>query len=133
MEHSDQLFLIADPVTARNRVKQTSKKIIVPAKSNPIARVRVNVPVSHLDRDFDYLVPATIDSQCQIGDRVRVRFAGKLADAIVVERIAASEYTKLAPIERAVGPALTPETLNLAHSVADRYIGTQTNQSSDSP
>jgi len=123
MEHSDQLFLIADPVTARNRVKQTSKKIIVPAKSNPIARVRVNVPVSHLDRDFDYLVPATIDSQCQIGDRVRVRFAGKLADAIVVERIAASEYTKLAPIERAVGPALTPETLNLAHGVADRYIG----------
>lgn len=123
MEQSDQLFLLADPASARKRVKSASKKIVEPAKDNPIARVRVNVPVSHLDRDFDYLVPANIDGQCQIGDRVRVRFAGKLADAIIVDRIALSEFAKLAPIERAVGSALTPETLDLVRAVSERYVG----------
>ncbi len=123
MEQGDQLFLLADPASARTRVKSVNKKIVESAEVNPIARVRVNVPVSHLDRDFDYLVPASIDAQCQVGDRVRVRFAGKLVDAIVVDRMAASEFAKLAPIERAVGPALTPETLELVHAVTDRYVG----------
>lgn len=123
MNQEDQLFLLADPVAARKRVKPVSGKIVDITEINPIARVRVNVPVSHLDRDFDYLVPATIESQCRIGDRVRVRFAGKLADAIIVDRIAESEFTKLSPIERAIGPALTPETLDLVRAVVDRYVG----------
>jgi primosomal protein N' (replication factor Y) len=83
MEQGDQLLLLADLPAVRTRVKVREKKVVAPAEVNPIARVRVNVPVSHLDRDFDYLVPASIEAQCQVGDRVRVRFAGKLADAIV--------------------------------------------------
>lgn len=123
MEQADQLFLLADPTTARKRVTTVRQKNCESAHVNPVARVRVNVPVSHLDRDFDYLVPASLEAQCHIGDRVRVRFAGKLADAIVVDRIPVSEFTKLAFIERAVGPALTVETLDLVHAVADRYVG----------
>lgn len=123
MDQEDQLFLLADPAVARKRVKPVVKKIVEITETNPIARVRVNVPVSHLDRDFDYLVPAAIETQCRIGDRVRVRFSGKLADAIVVDRIAESEFTKLSPIERGIGPALTPETLDLVRAVADRYVG----------
>ena len=123
MEQGDQLFLLADPAIARKQVKSVHKKIVEPAEFNPIARVRVNVPISHLDRDFDYLVPAAIDGQCRVGDRVRVRFAGKLSDAIVVDRLAESEFEKLASIERAVGPALTPEILDLVRAVADRYVG----------
>jgi primosomal protein N' (replication factor Y) len=123
MDQGDQLYLLADPSVARKRVKPVVKKAVEIAETNAIARVRVNVPVSHLDRDFDYLVPAAIDAQCQVGDRVRVRFSGKLADAIVVDRISDSEFAKLAPIERAVGPALTPETLDLVRAVADRYVG----------
>jgi primosomal protein N' (replication factor Y) len=123
MDQEDQLFLLADPVVARKRVRPVVKKIVEITEVNPIARVRVNVPVSHLDRDFDYLVPAAIEARCRIGDRVRVRFSGKLADAIVVDRIPESEFTKLAPIERAIGPALTPETLDLVQAVAHRYVG----------
>lgn len=123
MDQDDQLFLLADPSAVRKRVKPVGKKIIEIAQEYPIARVRVNVPVSHLDRDFDYLVPEDIEAQCQIGDRVRVRFSGKLADAIVVDRIAESEFAKLAPIERAIGPALSMETLDLVRAVADRYVG----------
>lgn len=123
MEQEDQLFLLADPAAVRKRVKPVVKKIVEITETNPIARVRVNVPVSHLDRDFDYLVPAAIETQCRIGDRVRVRFSGKLADAIVVDRIAESEFTKLSPVERGIGPALTPQTLDLVRAVADRYVG----------
>jgi primosomal protein N' (replication factor Y) len=123
MDQEDQLFLLADPAIVRKRVNSVAKKKVEIADIDPIARVRVNVPVSHLDRDFDYLVPAAIEAQCRIGNRVRVRFSGKLADAIVVDRIAESEFTKLSPIERAIGPALTQETLDLVHAVADRYVG----------
>ncbi len=123
MESGDQLYLLADFPAARTRVKPLSKKIVEYAEVNPIARVRVNVPVSHLDRDFDYLVPAALDSKCLVGNRVRVRFGGKLTDAIVVGRAAESEFAKLAAIERAVGPALTPETLELVHAVTERYVG----------
>ena len=123
MEQGDQLLLLADLPAVRTRVKVREKKVVAPAELNPIARVRVNVPVSHLDRDFDYLVPASIEAQCQVGDRVRVRFAGKLADAIVVDRLVESEFAKLAFIERAVGPALTAETIELVQSVAERYVG----------
>ena len=123
METGDQLFLLADLPAVRKRAQVREKKIVSPAGVNPVARVRVNVPVSHLDRDFDYLVPAGIETQCQVGDRVRVRFAGKLADAIVVDRIMDSEFANLAFIERAVGPALTAETIELVRSVAERYIG----------
>jgi primosomal protein N' (replication factor Y) len=123
MEQGDQLLLLADLPAVRTRVKVREKKVVAPAEVNPIARVRVNVPVSHLDRDFDYLVPASIEAQCQVGDRVRVRFAGKLADAIIVDRLVESEFAKLAFIERAVGPALTAETIELVQSVAERYVG----------
>lgn len=122
MDQGDQLYLLADPDVVRKRVKSVNKKAIEISAENPIARVRVNAPVSHLDRDFDYLVPAAIEAQCQVGDRVRVRFSGKLTDAIVVDRIASSEFAKLAPIERAIGPALTTETLDLVHAVCDRYV-----------
>ena len=123
MESGDQLYLLADFPAARTRVKPLSKKIVEYAEVNPIARVRVNVPVSHLDRDFDYLVPAALNSKCLVGNRVRVRFGGKLTDAIVVGRAAESEFAKLAAIERAVGPALTSETLELVHAVTERYVG----------
>jgi len=123
MDQGDQLYLLADSAVARKKVKTARNKVVEVAEVNPIARVRVNVPVSHLDRDFDYLVPAAIDAQCRVGDRVRVRFSGKLADAIVVDRIVESEFAKLAPIERAIGPALTRETLDLVRAVTDRYVG----------
>ncbi|MDP9116053.1 MAG: hypothetical protein M3O28_02100, partial [Actinomycetota bacterium] len=98
-----------------------------PAPGNPVALVMVDVTLAHLDRPFDYLVPATLDASVQAGSRVRVRFAGRLVDAYVLERRAASEHDgRLAYLERVVGTdaVLTQETAALFRSVADRWAGT---------
>ena len=50
----------------------------------------VDVPLAHLDRPFDYPVPATMADDAVPGARVKVRFAGQDVDGFVVERAAAS-------------------------------------------
>ena len=97
-----------------------------PAAALPVARLYVDVPLAHLDRPFDYLVPADLDADVQAGSRVRVRFSGRLVDAFVLERRADTDHEgKLAFLERAVGgdPVLTPETAALFRAVADRWAG----------
>lgn len=86
----------------------------------------VDVPLAHLDRPFDYLVPGELGEAVQIGSRVRVRFAGRLVDAYVLALGAGDPKFggPLAPIQRAVGePVLTGETIRLCRAVADRYAG----------
>ncbi len=98
-----------------------------PAATIPVARVCVDVNLPHLDRLFDYLVPADADDIAQPGVRVRVRFAGQLLDGILIERVAESEHSgRLAYLEKVVSPerVLTPEVARLARAVADRYAGT---------
>ena len=97
-----------------------------PAGSLPVARVCVDLPLPHLDRPFDYLVPDTDTAAAQPGVRVRVRFAGQLVGGWLLERVAASEHPgKLAYLERVVSPepVLRPEVLRLARAVAARYAG----------
>ncbi|HZD97288.1 MAG TPA: primosomal protein N' [Micromonosporaceae bacterium] len=92
-----------------------------------MARVCVDVNLPHLDRPFDYLVPADVDEIAQPGVRVRVRFAGQLLDGILLDRVAESEHGgRLAYIEKVVSAerVLTPEVARLARAVADRYAGT---------
>jgi len=86
----------------------------------------VDVPLPHLDRPFDYAVPADLDELVVPGARVRVRFAGRLVDAYVLERSEQTDHAgTLAMIERAVGgePVLTDETAALFRAVADRWAG----------
>jgi primosomal protein N' (replication factor Y) len=85
----------------------------------------VDVPLPHLDRPFDYLVPATVDQDVHVGSRVRVRFSGRLVDGFVIERHdRVDEGRKLAFLERAVGEAvLTDQTITLFRAVADRWAG----------
>ncbi len=93
----------------------------------PVARVAVDIPLAHLDRPFDYLVPERLAGQAVPGCRVRVRFAGQLTDGYLLERVAASEHPgQLARLERVVAPepVLSPEIAALAREVADRYAGT---------
>lgn len=97
-----------------------------PADGLPVARVCVDVPLAHLDRLFDYLVPADLANQARPGTRVRVRFAGQLVDGWLLERVEESEHRgRLAYLERVVSPepVLTPEIARLARAVADRYGG----------
>jgi len=94
-----------------------------------VARVVVDVPLAHLDRPFDYAVPDELAEQVVAGCRVRVRFAGKLVDGVVLELAGGTDHTgKLAPLAKVVSaePVLTPEVAELARSVADRYAGSMT-------
>jgi len=93
----------------------------------PVARVAVDISLAHLDRPFDYLVPASMDGAAVPGCRVRVRFAGQLVGGYLLERAKASEHQgRLARLERVISPepVLTPEIFDLARAVADRYAGT---------
>jgi primosomal protein N' (replication factor Y) (superfamily II helicase) len=98
-----------------------------PAEHLPVARIAVDVPLAHLDRPFDYLVPQRLAAAAVPGCRVRVRFAGQLTGGYLLERAAASEHPgQLAYLERVVSPepVLSPETAALAREVADRCAGT---------
>ena len=98
----------------------------VAAGAWPVARIAVDVSLPHLDRTFDYAVPAALADLAVAGSRVRVRFAGRLVDGFVLERVERSEHIgKLAPIAKSVSaePVLAPEIAALARAVADRYAG----------
>jgi primosomal protein N' (replication factor Y) (superfamily II helicase) len=97
-----------------------------PAADLPVARVAVDVPLAHLDRPFDYRVPEHLDAQAVAGVRLRVRFAGRLVDGFLLERVAESAHAgKLAWVEKVVSPepVLTAEVAALCRAVADRYAG----------
>jgi primosomal protein N' (replication factor Y) len=91
-----------------------------------VARVAVDVALAHLDRPFDYCVPEHLDAVAVPGVRLRVRFAGRLVDGFLLERVAESAHTgRLAWVEKVVSPepVLSPEVGALCRTVADRYAG----------
>ncbi|NUR79826.1 MAG: primosome assembly protein PriA, partial [Dermatophilaceae bacterium] len=93
----------------------------------PVAAVVVETPLAHLDRVFEYSVPADLEVDAVPGARVRVRFSGRELDGFVVERREAPQHDgRLTPLRRVVSPepVLTPEVLALSRAVADRYAGT---------
>ncbi|WBB94619.1 primosomal protein N' [Verrucosispora sp. WMMC514] len=96
-----------------------------PADGSPVARVCVDVPLAHLDRPFDYLVPQALAADAVPGVRVKVRFAGQLVDGWLLERTERSDHPKLAYLDKVVSavPVLAPEVARLARVVADRYAG----------
>jgi primosomal protein N' (replication factor Y) len=99
-----------------------------PAEVDPVARVLVDVPLAHLDRGFDYAVPASMAEDARPGVRVKVRFAGRDVDGFVLERSAASDHDgSLTPVRRVVSgePVLLPAIAALAADVAERYAGTR--------
>ena len=99
------------------------------AETDPVASVLVDVPLAHLDRPFDYLVPHTLDSQAVPGARVKVRFAGQDVDGFVVARKATSDHGgKLQPLRRVVSaePVQTPEIAALTDEISRRWARTRT-------
>ncbi|WP_350268839.1 primosomal protein N' [Brevibacterium sp. CBA3109] len=97
------------------------------AAEDPVAHVLIDHPVPHLARAFDYAVPEKFADTARPGVRVRVKFAGKLRDGFLLERVEKSEHIgPLAAIERITSPVvvLTPELLRLGAATARRYAGT---------
>ncbi|MDX2676029.1 primosomal protein N' [Streptomyces sp. NY05-11A] len=137
----EQLALIRESVRQAKapRAKPRTWRGAALAEELPVARVLVDKGVLHLDRYFDYAVPAELDADAQPGVRVRVRFGagrgrvregrregGGLIDGFLIERLAASDYSgPLAALAQVVSPepVLSQELLGLARTVADRYAG----------
>jgi primosomal protein N' (replication factor Y) len=89
--------------------------------------VAVDVPLPHLDRMFDYLVPESMADSAVPGCRVRVRFSGQLVGGYLIGRAETTEHPgRLAFLHRVVSPepVLTADIAGLARAVADRYGGT---------
>ncbi len=99
-----------------------------PAEVDPVAHVLVETPLAHLDRPFDYAVPASMAESAVPGARVKVRFAGKDLDGFVVSRSDHTDHTgTLTPLRRVVSPepVLSPAIAELAGLLAERYAGTR--------
>jgi primosomal protein N' (replication factor Y) len=108
--------------------RRTPKKAEPVAERDPVARVLVDTPLAHLDRTFDYAVPASMAETAVPGARVKVRFAGKSLDGFVLERAEASDHPgALAPVQRVVSPepVLHASVAALACALAERYAGTR--------
>ncbi|ADG74751.1 primosomal protein N' (replication factor Y) - superfamily II helicase-like protein [Cellulomonas flavigena DSM 20109] len=98
-----------------------------PAATAPVARVCVDLAPPHLDRPFEYLVPADLDTSARPGVRVKVRFAGQDVDGWLLERVDRAEHDgRLLPLRRVVSDeaVVAPQVLALARAVADRWAGT---------
>jgi primosomal protein N' (replication factor Y) len=93
----------------------------------PVARVLLESSLPHLDRPFDYSVPASLDAAAQPGVRVKVKFNGQELSGYLVDRVAESDAGHtLVPLHKVVSavPVLTPAILELAGRVAAGYAGT---------
>lgn len=116
-----QLTLVGAPVRARRSDTGAA------AAELPVARVLLDVPLPHLDRPFDYLVPQSMSDDAVAGARVAVRFAGTDHQGFILERIEASDHPgRLSRLRRVVSPepVLSPQIARLARVIADRYAGT---------
>ncbi|MEP7091496.1 MAG: primosomal protein N', partial [Nocardioidaceae bacterium] len=122
------------PALARARARQARDgaaslpEQVDAAPELPVARVLVDVALAHLDRPFDYLVPARMHESVVPGSRVKVRFAGQDVHGFVLDRVEHSEHAgRLAPLRRAVSaePVLSPAVARLSGLVAARYAGTR--------
>lgn len=129
-EGTEQLALVPAAVSLRRSPGPKAAKSVDPvelASQFAVARVAVDIAHSHLDRLFDYSVPADLDAKAVPGCRVKVRFAGKLADGFLTERVDSSDHEgKLGLIVKVVSAeaVLRPDVLDAARLVADRYAGT---------
>lgn len=97
------------------------------AETDPVVEVAVDSHLAHLDRPFEYSVPARLAEAAQPGVRVRVRFAGRSVDGFVLARKSTAEHTgRLTPLLKVVSDevVLTPHLARLCRDVADHYAGT---------
>jgi len=106
------------------------KAEVAPAASGPralvlpVARVRVDTGVFHLDQLYDYAIPEKLSAQIQIGVRVQLPFGGRETEGIVQERVAQAERAgELKPISKVLSPhpIATIESLTLFEVLAQKY------------
>ena len=85
-----------------------------------VARVTLDVAVR---REFDYLVPAQLESSVQEGTRVKVPFGPREVMGVVTKILDESPHGNLREIIKTVGgqALVTPSILRLVRWIADYY------------
>lgn len=92
--------------------------------AQPVAKILLEVPVLHLDRLFDYLIPNDLDEAAQPGVRVKVRFGHQELFGWLIRRSDTIDtVARLSTIRKVISvlPVLEPKVLELAHTVAEHY------------
>lgn len=90
----------------------------------PVARIRVDTGVFHLDQLYDYAIPERLSEQISTGIRVQLPFGGRETEGIVVERIEIAERAgQLKTITKVLSPhpIATPASLKLFDGLAEQY------------
>ena len=104
------------------------RTVTVAGVHNPVARVLLDSPVPHLDRTFDYLVPAAMAQQALPGTRVMVRFGEQEMRGWIWERGSTTTHIgRLSALRRVVSdlPVLPEGSRRLIEAVASRSCGTR--------
>src|SRR5471032_812434 len=85
-----------------------------------IARVSLEIA---LRKEFDYLVPAELAAQVEVGSRVQVPFGARKIFGTVTALAEESAHTKLKPILKVIGAQtlVTPKVLKLARWIGEYY------------
>ena len=85
-----------------------------------IARVSLEIA---LRKEFDYLIPAELAGQIEVGSRVQVPFGARKIPGTVTALAEESAHTKLKPILKVIGAhsLVTPKVLQLARWIGEYY------------
>ena len=85
-----------------------------------IARVSLEIA---LRKEFDYLIPAELAGQIEVGSRVQVPFGPRKIFGCVTALVEESAHARLKPILKVIGAQtlVTPKVLKLARWIAEYY------------
>ncbi|WP_084078265.1 hypothetical protein [Demequina sp. NBRC 110057] len=123
----DALFSLPAPGPAPAPAPSRKRRAAPPVEdeAGPVARVRVDSPLPHLDKPLDYRVPPKLADTVEVGSRVRVPMAGQLVSAVVTAIAENSDFDgALARVKSSsLVPSFTPDAVALAERIARRYAG----------
>ena len=94
------------------------------AQSLPVAKIRVDTGVFHLDQLYDYIVPEKLSDSARVGVRVQLPFGGRETEGIVTSRVAHPDRAgELKAITKVLSPhpVATEATLKLIENAALLY------------
>lgn len=100
-----------------------STREVVGDVADPVAHVHVLMAQPHMDRVFDYLIPAKLDAKARVGARVMVDVGQRQVPGFIIGRDSqASNGGQLRPLRRVVSPipVLSSQMYELAQDIAAR-------------
>ena len=98
--------MVAPLKLKRQKVVSNSSNKAIFASENPVAKVLVNTPLSHLEDIYDYYIPIELSESVIPGSVVKIEFGNLKTEGLVLERVS-SEGKKLKPVEAILGwPAM---------------------------